>query len=321
MAVYTEVSRAELDRFLAGFDLGPVRAFSAIAEGVENTNYLLGTARGRFVLTLFERRVAAADLPFFVSLMGHLAARGVACPVPVADRRGRSIHEIGSRPAVLVTFLEGAPARRLTPALCRGAGAALARLHAAAADFPRTRANDLSVAGWRAMFGRLAADAEGLRPGLARMIEGEIAALERDWPGDLPAGVVHGDMFPDNVLFRGGRVAGVIDLYFACRDLLAYDLAVCLISWCADGRGAVDPGRAEALVSGYRGERALSAAEVESLPLLARGAAVRFFLTRLEDRRDRPRGLVSRRKDPLGMVPVIEFHRSAAGRAAYGAAA
>ncbi len=321
MAVCTEVGRAGLDRFLAGFDIGAATSFSAIPDGVENTNYLLRTGRGRFVLTLFERRAHVGDLPFFVSLMEHLAARGVACPVPVADRRGRRLHELAGRPAVLVTFLEGAPSRDRPPAHCRAAGAALAALHRAAGSFPESRPNDLSVRRWREMLEPLAGRADALRPGLSRMIGEEIDGLERNWPHGLPAGIVHGDLFPDNALFVGDRVSGIIDLYFACRDLLAYDLAVCLISWCVDGRGAVDPARAAALVEGYRTVRPLDPAELRHLPLLARGAATRFFLTRLEDRFDRTRDAASRRKDPLEMVAAIEFHRGPGGRAVRGEAA
>lgn len=321
MAVYTEVARADLDRFLAGFGVGAATSFSPTADGVENTNYLLGTGRGRFVLTLFERRTPAGDLPFLLSLMEHLAARGVSCPVPVPDRRGRRLHELAGRPAVLVTFLEGAPPRVPTPARCRAAGAALAALHRAAASFPESRPNGLSVSRWREMFEPLAGRADALRPGLSRMVGEEIDGLERNWPHGLPAGIVHGDPFPDNVFFVGDRVSGIIDLYFACRDLLAYDLAVCLVSWCLDGHGGVDPARAAALVAGYRTVRPLEPAELRHLPLLARGAATRFFLTRLEDRCDRPRGTVSRRKDPLEMVAAIEFHRGPGGRAPYGEAA
>lgn len=320
MAVYTEVGRAEAAAFLAGFGVGGLRSLTAIAEGIENTNYRLATTRGKFILTLFESRTPSRDLPFVVSLMDHLSRRGVACPVPVADRKGRRLHSLRGRPALLVTFLEGRAPRRVTPARCRAAGAALAGLHLAAADFPESRANGLSVGAWRGMFEPLADRCETLRPGLSGLIGDEIGILQGDWPGDLPRGVIHGDLFPDNVFFSGDRLSGLIDFYFACRDLLAYDLAVALISWCFDARRTFDPALAAAMIGGYRSVRRLETEEVRALPFLARGAAMRFFLTRLEDWFGRPEGLLSRYKDPLEMAAIIEFHRGPAGRGAYGPA-
>ena len=317
MAVYTEVGRAEAAAFLAGFGVGGLRSLTAIAEGIENTNYRLATTRGKFVLTLFESRTPSRDLPFVVALMDHLSRRGVVCPVPVADRAGRRLHSLRGRPAILVTFLDGRAPRRVTPAHCRAAGAALAGLHVAAGDFPESRANGLSVGAWRGMFEPLAGRCETLRPGLSSLIGDEIGILRRGWPGDLPRGVIHGDLFPDNVFFSGNRISGLIDFYFACRDLLAYDLAVALISWCFDARRTFDPALAAAMIGGYRSVRGLEPEEVRALPLLARGAAMRFFLTRLEDWFGRPEGLLSRYKDPLEMAAIIEFHRGPAGRGAY----
>ena len=320
MAVYTEVGRAEVADFLAGFEVGGVRSLTAIAEGIENTNYRLATTRGKFVLTLFESRTPSRDLPFVVALMDHLSRRGVVCPVPVADREGRRLHSLRGRPALLATFLEGRMPRRITPAHSRAAGAALAGLHLAAEDFPESRANRLSVGAWRGMFEPFADRCESLRPGLAGLIGDEIGILEEAWPGHLPSGVIHGDLFPDNVFFAGGRLSGLIDFYFACRDLLAYDLAVALISWCFDARRTFDPALAAAMIGGYRSARGLEPEELRALPLLARGAAMRFFLTRLEDWFDRPEGLLSRYKDPIEMAAIIAFHRGPAGRAAYGPA-
>ena len=320
MAVYTEVGREEVAAFLTGFEVGGVRSLTAIAEGIENTNYRLATTRGKFVLTLFESRMPAGDLPFVVALMDHLSGRGVVCPVPVADREGRRLHSLCGRPALLATFLEGRAPRRITPARCRAAGAALAGLHLAAEDFPESRANRLSAGAWRGMFDPFADDCESLYPGLAGLIWDEIGILEEVWPGYLPRGVIHGDLFPDNVFFTGRRLSGLIDFYFACRELFAYDLAVALISWCFDARQALDPALAAAMIEGYRGVRGLEPEEVRALPILARGAAMRFFLTRLEDWFDRPEGLLSRYKDPIEMAAIIAFHRGPAGRAAYGPA-
>ena len=305
MAVYTEVGSAALDRFLEGFLIGDVVGSAGIAEGIENTNYLLQTTSGRFILTLFEARTKRRDLPYFLALMEHLAECGIPCPVPVPDRTGETLHALCGRPATVTTFLEGAwpqnPARRH----CRAAGRALAKLHLAGKSFGMHRANDLSVTAWRSMFVRLAKAADGLKPGLSDWISDEIDALENEWPSGLPLGVIHGDLFPDNVFFAGDVLSGLIDFYFACDDFLAYDLAICLNAWCFDRRGRFDAGAANALIDGYRAGRRPERREIEALPVLARGAAIRFLLTRLDDwRRDG-----ASRKNPLDFVPVVEFHR------------
>ena len=307
MAVYTEIDRAALDEFLEGFSIGGVVRSSGIDEGIENTNYLLETASGKFILTLFEARAKRRDLPYFLALMEHLAERGVPCPLPVPDRAGETLHALCGRPAAVTTFLEGAWPRNPAGRHCRAAGRALANLHLAARDFGMRRANDLSVTAWRSMFGRLADAADELKPGLSDWLSDEIGALEDEWPSGLPPGVIHGDLFPDNVFFAGDELAGLIDFYFACDDFLAYDLAICLDAWCFDRRGGFDAEAANALIDGYRVGREPEPDEFEALPVLARGAALRFLLTRLDDlRRDG-----ACRKDPLDFVPVVEFLRSA----------
>lgn len=307
MAVYTEIDRAALDEFLEGFSIGAVVRCSGIDEGIENTNYRLETASGKFILTLFEARTKRRDLPYFLALMEHLAGCGIPCPVPVPDRTGEKLHALCGRPAAITTFLEGVWPRNPARRHCRAAGRALANLHLAARDFGMHRTNDLSVTAWRSMFARLADAADGLKPGLSDWISDEIDALEGEWPSGLPLGVIHGDLFPDNVFFAGRVLSGLIDFYFACNDILAYDLAICLNAWCFDRRGRFDAEAANALIDGYRAGRAPEPGEFDALPLLARGAAIRFLLTRLDDwRRDG-----ACRKNPLDFMPVVEFHRRA----------
>lgn len=283
MAVYTDVSEADLSLFLGRYDVGRLLSYKGIAEGVENSNFLLRAEGGTFILTLYEKRVERADLPFFIGLMEHLAGKGLSCPLPVSPREGEALGELAGRPAALFTFLEGMWTRRPTAENCRALGAAMAAMHLAADDYEMTRPNALSVESWRPLFEAAGPDKERVEPGLAEEIEAELAFLEAHWPRDLPAGVIHADLFPDNVFFLGGKLSGLIDFYFACNDILAYDLAICLCAWCFEVDGALNVTKARALIEGYQGVRPFSAAEFDALPVLARGAAMRFLLTRLYD--------------------------------------
>ncbi|MDQ2859180.1 MAG: homoserine kinase [Pseudomonadota bacterium] len=310
MAVYTDVSKAELEGFLADFDLDAALAFKGVAEGVENSNFMLETQGGCFILTLYEKRTRAADLPFFLGLMGHLAARGYPCPTPIADRAGVFLKSLRGKPAALTTFLPGRPAAAPTIAHCLAAGEGLAWLHLAAQDFAERRANDLGHAAWAAMFAPLSQAAEALEPGLARSIEADVALLADAWPADLPRGIVHADYFPDNVFFEGGRFVGAIDFYFAAYDALAYDIGVALNAWCFEPDGAFDAIKARALVDGYQRRRTLTKKEKAALPLMARGGAMRFFLTRLADWGATPAGALVAPKNPLEYARRLAAHRA-----------
>jgi homoserine kinase type II len=318
MAVYTEVSDEQLRVFCAQYDLGEVLSFKGIAEGVENSNYLLQTTAGSFILTLYERRVDPRDLPYFLGLMEHLSSRGIACPTPLHGNDGSALRELCGRPAVIVTYLEGLWPRRIVPAHCCELGKALAAMHVAGQDFAGFRANDLSVPGWRALFGRCADRADEVMPGLADEIAGELQAMEACWPHDLPSGVIHADLFPDNVFFRNERLSGIIDFYFACNDAFAYDIAICLNAWCFEPDGAFNVTKARLLLKAYRDVRAIAAAELHALPLLARGSALRFLLTRLYDWLNQVEGALVRPKDPLEYLRKLRFHRGVSGPSAYG---
>ncbi len=318
MAVYTEIGDDELRAFIALYDLGEVLACKGIAEGVENSNYLLTTGCGNFILTLYEKRVARGDLPFFIALMDHLARQGVACPVPVRARDGEALRELCGRPAAIVTFLNGMWPRRIDPYHCAGLGEALARLHRAGESFDMARPNDLGLAGWRRLYEGCGARAGDVQPGLADELAEELAFLENAWPRDLPCGVIHADLFPDNVFFRDHELSGLIDFYFACTDFLAYDIAICLNAWCFEPDLSFNVTKARLLVSRYRAVRPLAAAELAALPLLARGSALRFLLTRLYDWLNQTAGALVRPKDPLEYVRKLRFHRGLAGPEAYG---
>ena len=318
MAVYTDVTAEDLAPFLAGYDVGELLAYKGIAEGVENSNFLVHTSRGYFILTLYERRVAEGDLPFFLGLMEHLAGRGINCPQPVKNRAGATLGRVAGRPAAIVTFLDGMWIRRPSTAHCAALGEALARLHLAGADFKLHRDNALSVAGWRQLFETCRERAHEVRRDLTGIVAAELDLLEREWPRGLPQGVIHADLFPDNVFFLGDTLSGLIDFYFACTDTLVYDVAICLNAWCFEPDHSYNVTRGRALLANYAKTRPMVPQEWEKLPLFARGAALRFLLTRLVDWLDVPPGALVRPKDPLEYVRKLRFHQMVASARDYG---
>ena len=310
MAVYTDITDAELEAFLVEFDLSEALSCKGIAEGIQNSNFLVETTAGRFILTIYEPRVREADLPFFLGLMLWLAQHGFPCAEPKAGRDGRLYRDVRGKPAALVDFMNGLSVRRPTVAHCREAGEGLAWLHLAADGFALRRANDLGQADWAPMFSRLRPAAEALKPGLAAVIDGDLDALARGWPRGLPEGVVHADLFPDNVFFQNGRFAAAIDFYFACDDFLAYDVAVALNAWCFEADGSFNVTCARAFLAGYERRRPLTPQERAALPVLAWGAAMRFFLTRLDDWGQAPEGALVRPKDTLEYERKLAVHRA-----------
>jgi len=313
MAVYTDITDEELAGLLADFDVGAAVAFKGIAEGIQNSNFLLETEQGRFILTVYERGVKAEELPYFLDLLGWLADHGFPSARPVADRQGRTLKALRGKPVAMVEFLPGLSVRRPTAAHCREAGGGLARLHLAGAGYPGRRVNDLGQGAWAPMFGRLTAAAEALKPGLAATIAGDLAHLEGAWPRSLPTGTIHADFFPDNVFFRDGRFAAAIDFYFACDDAYAYDLAIALNAWCFETDGSFNLTLARAMLGGYQQQRPLTPEEGAALPLLAHGAAMRFFLTRLSDWGATPAGALVRPHDPLEYERKLAVHRAGLG--------
>lgn len=318
MAVYTDVSDEELDAFIASYAIGALTSFKGIAEGVENSNYLVHTESGPYILTLYEKRVAREDLPYFLALMQHLASRRISCPVPVKDREGRTLKELADRPAALITFLEGLWVRRPNIVHCAALGDALAHFHLAGADFNMFRANSLSLPGWRSLFASIGSGADKISPGLSDVIEKELRNLEETWPEDLPQGVIHADLFPDNVFFLGDKVSGLIDFYFACNDMLAYDLAVCLNAWCFESDGSFNVTKARMMLQAYEGVRRLSQAELDWLPTLARGAALRFLLTRSYDLINTDANALVKTKDPNEYLRKLRFHQRVKSAREYG---
>jgi homoserine kinase type II len=318
MAVYTDISEVELAAFLRDYAIGELLSYKGIAEGVENSNFLLHASSGAYILTLYEKRVNRDDLPFFVGLMQHLSQKGISCPLPVSRRDGGAIGELAGRPAAIVTFLEGMWPRRPTVEHCREVGKALAEMHLAGQDFGLARPNGLSVDGWRPLWEKARGRADEVEKGLAAEVEADLASLEDGWPPDLPSGVIHADLFPDNVFFLGRELSGLIDFYFACNDLLAYDVAICLNAWCFEKDHSFNLTKGRALLSGYTARRPLSRAEAAALPVLSRGAALRFMLTRLYDWLNTPAGSLVVKKDPLEYLRRMRFHRQVRSPSEYG---
>ena len=318
MAVYTDINENDLAAFIAEYDIGELLSYRGIAEGVENSNFMLHTTGGQFILTLYEKRVNPDDLPFFLGIMDHLAARGINCPLPVHRRDGGIISELAGRPAAIVTFLEGMWMRRPTAQHARAVGEALASMHLAGKGFALRRENALSVAGWRPLWDAAAHRADSVQQGLAMEVEADLRDLEEHWPSDLPSGICHADLFPDNVFFLGEKLSGLIDFYFACDDILAYDLSVCLNAWCFEKDNAYNLTKGRALLSGYQSVRPLSRDEARALPLLARGSALRFMLTRLYDWLNTPEGALVVKKDPLEYLRKMRFHRQIVSPVEYG---
>jgi len=314
VAVYTDIGAEAMARIIAAFDVGALVSAKGIAEGVSNSNWLIETegkdsGPSRFILTMYESRVDVDDLPFFLGLLDHLAARG--CPVPrtIHDRENRAFRTYGGKALALIEFLPGVSVSEPTPGQARAVGAALASIHLAA-GFPASRANGMDLAAWRRLLGDCGEDGlAAIHPELGRIVTAELALLSARWPAGLPRGVIHADLFPDNVLMRGEDVAGLIDFYFACNDLLAYDVAVTHAAWCFSGDGArFDPALSRALLGGYENVRPLADAERRELPVLARGAAMRFIATRAYDWLHTPSDALVTPKDPMAFARRLAFY-------------
>ena len=311
MAVYTPVSATDLAMFLMSYDVGTATSFKGIAEGVENSNFLVETTRGRFFLTLFEKRVDAGDLPWFLSLMTHVAEKGLPVPRPIADRDGFVLQALNGRPACLIEFLTGVSVTEPSPAQCHAVGAALGSLHRAVVDFAPTRPNGLGPGAWAPLAARCGEGLAVIDPDLPTLVKDALAAAE-NWPRHLPSSAIHADLFPDNVLLNDDAVTGLIDFYFACTDLRAYDYAVTHAAWCFSAVGGVHyPDRAAALASGYAETKALDADEVLALPRLGQGAALRFTLTRAFDYINTPAGALVTRKDPMAFARRMDWYARA----------
>lgn len=321
MAVFTQIDVGQVQEFAQQYDGLTITGFKGIAAGVQNSNYLVDTTDRRLILTLYEDTqtgVDPDDLPYFLGLMQHLAAAGIDCPTPLARKDKALFGTLAGRPAALVSFLNGRSTVTPKPDQCRAVGAALARLHVAGDGFDGARANSQGRENWHKLFAASKARAEEATPGLADFMQDELARIDAAWPTDLPCGIIHADLFPDNVFFENGDVSGLIDFYFACNDILAYDLAIMLNAWCFEADVNFNITKARALLAGYQSVRPMSEAEIDALPILAAGAAMRFLTTRLYDWLNRPEDALVTPKNPIDYLRRLRFHRHVAGAHDYG---
>ncbi|MEM1376765.1 MAG: homoserine kinase [Pseudomonadota bacterium] len=318
MAVYTDISNEDLATFLADYDVGDVLSYRGIAEGVENSNFMVHTSSANYILTLYEKRVNPNDLPFFLGLMNHLSAKGFSCPTPIKRKDGAVLGELAGRPAAMISFLEGVWVRQPTASNCEELGRALAQFHLAGEGFALERANSLTLKDWRPLWRECQSSGDGVDAYLANLTNEVLEGLEARWPSDLPSGVIHADAFPDNVFFIGDELSGMIDFYFACNDFLAYDIAVCLNAWCFERDHAFNLTKGAALLAGYQSVRPLEQNERDALPTLALGAALRFMLTRLYDWVNTPEGSLVVKKDPQEYLRKMRFHKQVKNATDYG---
>ena len=321
MAVFTQINDAQLAEFMADYALANVTAFKGIAAGVQNSNFIVETGDEKYILTIYEDTATGVnpeDLPYFLGLIQHLAALGINCPTPIMQKNGNILGQLAERPAALVSFLPGRGTVTPKPQQCRAVGAALAELHLAGADFEMQRINRQGPDNWRKLYEKSQNSADEASPGLADFIGQELQRLETTWPQGLPEGVIHADLFPDNVFFDKGEVSGLIDFYFACHDMLAYDLAIMLNAWCFEADVNFNITKARALLAGYQSVRPLSAEEIEALPILAAGAAMRFLTTRLYDWLNQPEDALVVPKNPVDYLRRLRFHRHVTSAADYG---
>ena len=318
MAVYTTIEDHEIASLLQGYDIGRLLSLAGIAEGVENSNFLLRTDQQNYILTLYEKRTDKRDLPFFMDLKAHLNANGMNCPLPIADRSGKILQQVAERPAAIFSFLDGISYRTPSPDHCRSLGSVLAQLHLNTQSFAQTRLNTLGPDGWQPLLSSIDHDPADLPSGLRAMAQERLSDILTRWPEDLPAGVIHADLFPNNVMFVGDELTGVIDFYFACHDMLAYDLAICLNSWCFEPDGSFNVTKSAALLAGYQSKRRLQANELAALPVLCEGSAMRFFLTRLYDWINTAKDAFVKPHDPMEYWAKLRFHNKCQSAASYG---
>lgn len=318
MAVYTQITAEDLKSLLAKFDAGNLESFEGIAEGVENSNYLIKTSTGKYVLTLIEKRAQPDELPFYTGFMAHLTAKGIPAARVVPDKTGARIHSVSGRPALLSEFLEGAWPREIYVHHCQAIGELLARMHRAGKSLPMKRQNTMALPAWEGLIHACANRADEVEPGLFAMLDAELDYLKKNRPKLLPAGAIHADLFPDNVFFRDEKVSGVIDFYFSCWDTFAYDLMLTFNPWCFDWKGDLDTGRAHAFLSSYNLGRPLTKNELKALPYFGRAAAVRIVATRLYDWLNPVEGALVRAKDPMEHVKILRFHQKVTSLSDYG---
>tara|TARA_Y100000590_G_scaffold214115_1_gene242693 strand:+ start:183 stop:1151 length:969 start_codon:yes stop_codon:yes gene_type:complete len=313
MAVYTKLSEIQLKDFFLKYNLGKLLNYKEIREGIENTNYFINTEKGKFILTLYEKRVDEKDLPFFISLMKNLFDKNFPSPQPIINKNGNYISEISGKKAAVVSFLEGNAKKVLNPENCYHVGINTAKLHLITKNLSGKRQNKLSIDSWRKIYNKVKKDCSKIHQNLPNIIEKNLDIIEKKWPKNIPSGIIHADLFPDNIFFKGNELSGIIDYYFSCNDFYAFEIAICLNALCFEGRNenlSFNVTKAKKFIDGYSSLRKLSEEEKESLKILCQGAAIRFLLTRVFDYLNLIEGAIVKIKDPIEYLKRLEFHNS-----------
>ena len=313
MAVYTKLSKDEIDNFFLKYKLGKLLNYKEIKEGIENTNYFIRTEKGKFILTLYEKRVDEKDLPFFIGLMKNLFDKNFPSPEPIINNNGNYISEILKKKAAVISFLEGGAKKILNPNDCYEVGVNTAKLHLITKNLSGKRKNNLSVSSWRKIYNNVKKDCSKIHPNLNKIVEKNLDEIEKNWPEDIPSGVIHADLFPDNIFFKNNKLSGIIDYYFSCHDFYAFEIAICLNALCFEGKSenlSFNVTKAKKFIDGYSTLRDLTESEKKSLKILCQGAAIRFLLTRVFDYLNLTEGAIVKIKDPVEYLKRLEFHNN-----------
>jgi len=313
MAVYTKLSKSELEEFFSKYSLGKLLSYKEIKEGIENTNYFIQTENNKFILTLYEKRVEEKDLPFFIGLMKNLFDKKFPSPNPIINKNGNYISEVLNKKSAVVSFLEGSAKKNLTPKECHEVGIYAAKLHLITKDLSGKRENKLSINSWRPLYKKIKKDCSKIHPNLLEVIERNLVEIEKKWPSNIPSGIIHADLFPDNIFFKNNKLSGIIDFYFACNDFYAFEIAVCLNALCFEGVNenlSFNVTKAKNFIDGYSSVRKLTEDEKKSMKILCQGAALRFLLTRVFDYLNLTEGALVKIKDPIEYLKRLDFHNS-----------
>jgi len=313
MAVYTKLSKVDLQEFLSKYNIGKLIDYKGIKEGIENTNYFIQSEKGKFILTVYEKRVQEKDLPFFMGLMRNLYDKNFPSPEPIINKNGNYITGILKKKAALVSFLEGSSKEKLSPDNCYEIGIQTAKLHNITQNLSLKRKNRLSVNSWRKMYTRVKKNCSKIHPNLDKIIEKSLDKIEKNWPKNIPAGIIHADLFSDNIFFQKDKITGIIDFYFSCNDFLAFEIAICINALCFEGKKqnlSFNVTKAKKFIDGYNSIKKISSSEKDSLKILCQGAAMRFLLTRVFDYLNLTKGALVKIKDPVEYLKRLEFHNS-----------
>ena len=313
MAVYTKFNRDKIEKILSYYDLGKLDQFKGIEEGIENTNYFLSVEKKKFILTIYEKRVKSEDLPFFSDLMSSLNKSNFKCPAPITNKQNKTITDFEGKKLMIVSFLEGKAKQNLSPLNCKSIGIEIAKMHKITKDFKFSRENDLSVKSWRNLFDSVKGKCSKIHKDLPKLIEENLKDVEKNWPNDLPRGIIHADLFHDNIFFIQDKFSGIIDFYFSCEDFFAFEIAICFNALCFDGLKdnlSFNVTKAKNFIDGYTSVRKLNEKEKNNIKVLSQGAALRFLLTRVFDALNTVEGAIVKIKDPIEYLKRLEFHKN-----------